>query len=662
MPATVTTRANASTLWLALQRPRMAWAGCALLFMVYVASMSRDLGLFDSAELALVAVQLGLGHPIGQPLHTLLGFVFAHVPLLPPLFGLNLLSAVCGALCVIPAAAIAERLGGDEAATATPAAVLHAALFSAGMHAIVWEPATRIEVYALGAVLTLWSIAHAWQALEAGSPSARRMLAAGAGFGLAACANPYTALIGALSLAPWLLTALLRRELSWRALSGAAVGGILGLAPYAYVPWVSQRRGVLIWGAPTNKAALVHYFSGADFQHNRSITAHEWLAHMLSWFGWSAQQWLLLVLLVGAGGYLAGERLQRALLPALALLLTVALIGSNLVFSPDVPDYFGYLLLPVWLCSAGAAAFAALIGTRARRSISYLMLAVLVLSSLLSSPSWFARTRARDHFAREFASAALRAAPQRAIVVAQTDQLVAAALYLQLVEHERPDVVILAAGLANSSWYWEQLFARHGDLRSIPLRGPGGRDGRMRRLFDANPERAVLFEYLELARDTQMTACNGGYLLRSGSACAVARAPDMTPARLFRRSLATVGSGSPSSVSAIAMASFALGQALFELGERDASVEMLLSGVPQALQPSGVTANPPAQPSPASQQRLLVPEWRRSAALGDPARNLFFAGLISAQAGRSQLAAALVAHAAADGLPEAIDLLERATP
>jgi hypothetical protein len=332
------------------------------------------------------------------------------------------------------------------------------------------------------------------------------------------------------------------------------------------------------------------------------------------------------------------------------------------VFSPDVPDYLGYLLLPVWLCSAGAAAFAALIGTRTQRSLSYLLLAVLVLSSLLSPPTWFTRTRARDHFAREFASAALRSAPPHAIVVAETDQLVAAALYLQLAERQRPDVVVLAAGLANSSWYWEQMFAQHRDLRSIPLRGPGGRNGRMRRLFDANRERALLFEHLQLARDTQIAACSGGYLLRSGAACDVAQTPDMAPARLFQRTLAALGTGSPSTVSAVAMASFALGQALFELGERDAAIEMLTAGVPQSMQPTTVTPTQPAPPSPASEQRLLVPEWRRTAALGDPARNLFFAGLIAAQTGRSQYAAALVAHAADDGLPEALDLLERATP
>jgi hypothetical protein len=56
-----------------LAHPRETAAACAALGLYYALSMSRDMGFYDSPELALVAVQGGVGHPIGQPLHTLLG-------------------------------------------------------------------------------------------------------------------------------------------------------------------------------------------------------------------------------------------------------------------------------------------------------------------------------------------------------------------------------------------------------------------------------------------------------------------------------------------------------------------------------------------------------------------------------------------------------------
>jgi hypothetical protein len=652
--------ARAGTLWLRVQQRRAAWLTAGLLLAVYAATMSRDLGLFDSAELALVAHQLGLGHPIGQPLHTLLGFVFAHLPLLPPLVGLNLLSALSGALCVLPAFAIAERLSGGGARDAFGTALLAGALLVFGLHASLWEPATRVEVYATGSLLALWSVAFTWQVIDDGGVAARTLAGAGVGLGLAACASPYTALIAALALAPLVLSALVARRLGPRALLAAVAGGACALTLYAYVPLVAQRQGVLIWGAPDDARSLAHYFSGADFARNRSLTWSLFVEHVAAFCAWSLRQWQLPLLLLGIVGYLASAAgTAHALIPVLSAALTVALLASNAIFSPDVPDYLGYLLLPSWLCAAGAAA---LLARGGRRWLSTLLLAALAAASALAPPGWFERTRARDRFAREFATAALRAVPARAIVVAESDQFVAAALYLQHAERLRPDVVLLAAGLANSSWFWEQTFARHRDLRPIALTGPGGRDGRMRRLLDANPERTVLFERLELAQRTRIAACAGGYLLASGAACARRAEPDLAPSRLFDRTLVALGRGSPNTDGAVAAASFAVGDALVRLGHESAAMTTLLSGVPRSMRPALPPATAGAFAVAGSPVVIARPAWRRHVALGEPARNLFFAGQLALRSGRSLLAAELVARAAADGLPEALDVLERASP
>src|SRR4051812_26676681 len=59
-------------------RTSARWA-CAALATYECATMSRNLSLYDSGELALAAAQLGLGHPPGQPLHTLLGYLAARI-------------------------------------------------------------------------------------------------------------------------------------------------------------------------------------------------------------------------------------------------------------------------------------------------------------------------------------------------------------------------------------------------------------------------------------------------------------------------------------------------------------------------------------------------------------------------------------------------------
>src|SRR6476469_6630019 len=87
---------SAGSLWLPLRAPTAAWAATLALFVYLVATMARDLSLYDSGELALAAVQLGLGHPPGQPLHTLLGFALSHIPWVPKLIGACLASALPG--------------------------------------------------------------------------------------------------------------------------------------------------------------------------------------------------------------------------------------------------------------------------------------------------------------------------------------------------------------------------------------------------------------------------------------------------------------------------------------------------------------------------------------------------------------------------------------
>lgn len=68
-----------------------------------------DLDPFDSAEIALVSITAGLGHPPGQPVYTILGRLVTRGPW-PPLVALALLS-------IVPAAgifAVAGREGARE--------------------------------------------------------------------------------------------------------------------------------------------------------------------------------------------------------------------------------------------------------------------------------------------------------------------------------------------------------------------------------------------------------------------------------------------------------------------------------------------------------------------------------------------------------------------
>lgn len=607
------------TLGLAVEDRRGAHLAAAALLSGYLITMARDLSFYDSAELALVAKTGGVGHPIGQPLHTLLGFLFARLPGVPPLAGLSLLSALPAALSAIPILSLAERLAKDatgRSAGGVVRRVLPLVVIAYGLHAAAWEPATRVEVYALATFFALWALARAATIGTIG-------FSVGAALGVAASANPYTAVIAAASALPALVAGLVRRQIQPRALASAVAGGLVGLLPYVYVPLAAGRAPLtFVWGA----GEPARYFAGADYAHNRGVDAAMVLAHAAEWAQWAFSGGVLPLLLLGLAGHaiLGGRTLLGRFTAPAATLLVVALVSSNAVFYPDVPDYLGYLTLPLALAASGAAGLCAAAVQRGGAAAPCGALGVLavVAQTFLAPPSPLVRTRHADHVARRMAEGALDEAPPGAILLLDSDHWVWPVLYVHEAEGRRPDVVVLPIGLAASSWYWEHLFARHPELRRIPLRGPGGRAGRIRRLLLAHPERPARFERFRDAVRLVGRACPDGWLLATGEACD--RATRQALPDEVARAVERLGDGSPATAAVLAELGYERGEVLWRLGRPKEAYAAFLAGVPRAL-------HPPAPSIPldgAAPLRGPPPEWSDRVAIGAAERNLAMAAEI----------------------------------
>lgn len=489
-------RQRVASLGTTLRDARAAWVVALAVFVYDLVTLARDLTAYDSPELALAAAQLGLSHPIGQPLHTLLGALFARLPFVTPLVGLAILSAVMHALTVLPAASLAEQLTPaaplDEARRARLAPALRAVVVGAVLlTAPIWECATRVEVYTLSTFGVAWAFAHAASMAWERELSANRALVLGLALGLTASANAYHAVLAALALAPLAVRVIARRldqpaEPTMRALGRGVLGGVLGALLYLYVPLVGGRTDVVVWGAPTDAESLSAYFGGADYGHNRGTTLAEMLDHLAQWIAWSAQTPVLVVLVVGAIAHTLWGR-ERGVGREASVVLSVgsiALLCSHRVFHVDITDYQNYLAPALVVAAAGLAAGCEPV-VLARPALGAPALATLVLVCAAAPPALWSRTRGSDHAIGLAARGALAEAPERALIVVASDHWAAPMLYLQEVEHLRPDVVVVVEGLSSSSWYWAHVRRRHPDLPDFELSGPGGREGRLRRLVEA---------------------------------------------------------------------------------------------------------------------------------------------------------------------------------
>ena len=111
---------------------------------LYLATLAPSVATVfdDSLEFQVVLPSLGIAHPTGYPLYTILGWAFSHLPIQDLAYRVNLLSALAGAATVGVLFLVARQLGSSRLAAATVSAIF-------ALSTTWWSQATIAEVYTL---------------------------------------------------------------------------------------------------------------------------------------------------------------------------------------------------------------------------------------------------------------------------------------------------------------------------------------------------------------------------------------------------------------------------------------------------------------------------------------------------------------------------------
>ena len=213
----------------------MALAGCTL----YAATSAPSVATIfdDSLEFQVVLPTLGIAHPSGYPLYTLLGWLVTHLlPVGDPAGRANLFSALAAAAAV----GIFFLLAMHVARNRTSAAIVTAAF---AISPVWWSQATLAEVYALHGLFVvafLYLLLRWEEATLTRRPGNDRWLALAAlvaGLGMAHHRMIALLLPAALVLILWTDPQIVRRPRRW------LLPLALGLAPlllYLYLPLRGQ--------------------------------------------------------------------------------------------------------------------------------------------------------------------------------------------------------------------------------------------------------------------------------------------------------------------------------------------------------------------------------------------------------------------------------------
>jgi 4-amino-4-deoxy-L-arabinose transferase-like glycosyltransferase len=411
-------------------------------FGLYLFTLAPDLLPADNGEFQLVAANLGVAHPPGFPLYTLLAHLMTRLPVGPTdAYRVNLLSAVTSSLTVVLVYLSATAIGRGRLAGLIAALAL-------GTATTFWAQATTANIRSLTALLaalTFYALIR-FRSARPDGPTGRAdgflfLAVAGLSLGL-------THHVSLIFMAPvfvvyviWLDRALVRQPGRWLRLLPAVA---IGLLPWLYLLW-RGRAGA--WGAPADLATLGGFvnhvlalgFRGDFFYFTSLDTLLPRLRIMGDVLAFQFAGLLLAGMVAGLGPLIKERRRLAWLLGGSFALYTLV---TAIYRAPQTVEY----LMPAYVPAAIGLGYAAGWLRRVRGRLTDRLAANAVLALLLLAAAGQAAANLpsyallhQDKSARAYGEALLDQAPAGAVILADW-HWAAPIWYLQEIEGQRPDV------------------------------------------------------------------------------------------------------------------------------------------------------------------------------------------------------------------------------
>lgn len=435
---------------------------------VYLRTLAHWVTAGDSGELAAAAVTLGIAHPPGYPLFTLLGWAAAHgVPFGSAIFRVGLVSALAAAAAVAMLVRLGLRLEGVPDAPRPVVAAVLAASGLAAFAATVWSQAVVVEVYALQGLLLMLLLAACEWSLRPGSDPRRTWPLAGLAAGLT-LVNHLTGVL----LLPCVALALTlgprpSRDKLLRVLGLTAAATAAPLVLYLYLPLRSLARPAVAWSVIDAWQPFLVHVSARQFHGlwgDQGLRLAELVRFLLRQLPDEAS--LVLPALAVGGLIRLGRRRPRfAVVSALA---AAALVVYNLGYPiPDIASYYlpVILILAVW-ATAGAAGMVRAATRCGGQRAAWSAAAALGLAVLLPLHGNWALCDRRDDRLVDCSVADTLGPlePGAVLITNRWDTVSGPALYAQQVQGLRPDVLVLDYGRTAGPDLAAELARRAPDL------------------------------------------------------------------------------------------------------------------------------------------------------------------------------------------------------
>lgn len=442
-------------------------AGISALFalFVYLLSMANQVTFIDCGELATVASTLGIAHPTGYPLYTVLGRVFSLLPLDErTLIRLNILSALAASGSTFIFYFVIREIFHQFSTQSNrhkllPISMLLAmgGVFLLGFSFTFWSQATVIEVYSLHLFFVSAILYTFFRAMTSKNLNRFSILFAyllGLSF-----TNHMTTVLLIPGLVGYYFSA---RGFSWKSWRDGLVLLIpftIGLSVYVYLPLRAAQEPLLNWGNPQDWPHFLRHVSGKQYQIWMALSSEIAVKQLRLFLSLSWREFTPIpIVLIPAGIWWLYHNSQKF------LILTLIFFISTLAYSinydiHDIDAYFltAFIMMTIWIIMGIAQIYLWLsLKSRPANMVYYLSALVICLLPFFSHMTDISQDD--NTFVRNYVRNVLHSTAENGLILSyQWDYFVSPFLYMQHVDGERTDVAVIDKELLRRSWYFGYL-------------------------------------------------------------------------------------------------------------------------------------------------------------------------------------------------------------
>ena len=461
-----------------------------IVFAIYILTTAPSVMEIDAGELATVQATLGIAHPTGYPLFTVLGYILLRIPLpFTTIYRANFLAALFCSLGiwlfvksvkfllennVLPAGKVVQSKKKNLKTSSPgsqneeqPFAILAAvcAGFTLAFNKTIWMQSTSVEVYSLQIFLIgliIYTVLKTYYKKEEKSYN-------WIWFGLALAlgfSNHMTTLL----LLPFAAIFFFMKEKFCRSSVIKIFFSLAAFIPiiilfYSYLPLRASTNPILNWGNPVNFENFFRHVTGKQYQvwlFASVDAAKEHLGQFLqgfpSEFGYAG-------FVIGLIGIFYSFKTARKIFYPLIITFLFAVLYTINYDIHDLDSYFStaYIIFSIFI--AFGFVRLCLISIRKFRRMDFIILISLVLSLFPLALNYTDVDESKVYTYEDYTKAVLNSANKNAIIFSyQWDYFVSASYYFQYVENVRKDITVMDKELLRRSWYYRQQEKNHPDV------------------------------------------------------------------------------------------------------------------------------------------------------------------------------------------------------